>query len=228
MSAAHAASTLAVNLLDARSLITTFGTIGIAAVLFAETGLLIGLFLPGDSLLFTAGVLCATRSNATVHLHLGWVLVAAAAGALLGAQAGYLLGRTTGPRLLNRPDRPRLNDATRRTREFLDRYGAGKAIVLARFVPVVRTAINPLAGAVQLPPRVFTGWQIIGGLVWACRVPLAGWQLGSHVHNIDRYLLPLIAVIIAASLVPVALELRRSRRAPGPEAARATAESTLR
>jgi membrane-associated protein len=204
-------ATLAVNLLDARSLISTFGTVGIGLVLFAETGLLVGLFLPGDSLLFTAGVLCATRSGSTLHLHLGWVLVAAAVGALVGAQTGYVLGRATGPRLLDRPDRPRLQDATRRTRLFLDRYGVGKAIVLARFVPLVRTAINPLAGAVHVSSRSFTVWQVVGGLVWACGVPLAGWQLGSHISNIDHYLLPMIAVIIVASLVPVVLELRRSR-----------------
>lgn len=213
MSAAHAAATLAVNILDARSLISTFGTVGIGLVLFAETGLLIGLFLPGDSLLFTAGVLCATRTSSTVHLHLGWVLVAAAAGALLGAQTGYLLGQATGPRLLDRSDRPRLQEATRRTGVFFDRYGVGKALVLARFVPLVRTAINPLAGAVQVSLRSFTVWQVVGGLVWACGVPIAGWQLGAHINNIDHYLLPIIAVIIAASLLPVAVELRRSRRA---------------
>ncbi len=206
------AAVLAVNLLDARSLISAFGTLGVAVVLFAETGLLIGLFLPGDSLLFTAGVLSATSASATVHLHLGWVLVAAAAGALLGAQTGYLLGRAAGPRLFDRDDRPRLADATRRTRDFLDRYGAGKAIVLARFVPLVRTAINPLAGAVRLPAGSFTVWQVVGGLVWSVGVTLAGWQLGAHIRNIDRYLLPVVAAIVVVSLVPVALEVLRARR----------------
>src|SRR5436305_667741 len=110
ISGAHAV-TLAVNLLDSRSLISTFGTLGIAVVLFAETGLLVGLFLPGDSLLFTAGVLCATTSTSAVHLQLGWVLVAAVAGALFGAQTGYLIGRAAGPQLLARPDRPRLTEA---------------------------------------------------------------------------------------------------------------------
>jgi membrane-associated protein len=206
------AATLAVNLLDSRSLIATFGTLGIAAVLFAETGLLVGLFLPGDSLLFTAGVLCATTSTSAVHLQLGWVLVAAAGGALIGAQTGYLIGRAVGPALLARPNRPRLSEATRRTRDFLDRYGVGKALVLARFVPLVRTAINPLAGAVHLPVVTFTLWQVLGGLVWTVGVILAGWQLGAHVHNIDHYLLPIIAVIIVLSLIPVVRELQRSRR----------------
>lgn len=202
----------AVNVLDARSLISTFGTLGIAVVLFAETGLLIGLFLPGDSLLFTAGVLAATSAGSTVHLHLGWVLVAAAAGALLGAQVGYWIGRAGGPWLFDRPDRPRLADATRRTREFLQRYGAGRAIVLARFVPLVRTAINPLAGAVAVPPRTFTQWQVAGGLLWSLGVTLAGYELGRHITNIDHYLLPVIAVIVTVSLIPVALEVLRDRK----------------
>jgi membrane-associated protein len=209
---AHAA-VVAVNVLDARSLITTFGTLGVALILFAETGLLVGLFLPGDSLLFTAGVLAATSTGSTVHLQLGWVLVAAAAGALVGAQVGYWLGRAGGPRIFDRPDRPRLAEATRRTREFLDRYGAGKALVLARFVPLVRTAINPLAGVVAVPARTFTVWQVVGGLIWSIGVTLAGYELGRHISNIDHYLLPVIAVIIAVSLLPIALEVLRSRRA---------------
>jgi membrane-associated protein len=206
---------MAVNLLDAHSLIATFGTLGIAAVLFAETGLLIGIFLPGDSLLFTAGLLCATSNKSTVHLHIGWVLVATAIGALLGAEVGYYIGRTAGPRLLEGKDRPRLTAATRRTREFLDNYGVAKAIILARFVPVARTLINPLAGILRVPATTFTVCQVAGGLVWSLGVTLAGWQLGTHIHNIDHYLLPVIAVIVILSLIPVALEFRRNRRSRG-------------
>jgi membrane-associated protein len=202
----------ALNVLDARSLISTFGVIGIAVVLCAETGLLVGLFLPGDSLLFTAGVLSATSERSGLHLVLGQVLLAAGIGALAGAQIGYLLGAGIGGRLLDRPDRPRLAAATARTREFLDRYGIGKAVVLARFVPVVRTVINPLAGIIGVPVAGFTAWQVLGGLLWSQGVVLVGWQLGSHIHNIDHYLLPVIAVIVAVSLLPVVVELRRDRR----------------
>lgn len=211
----HYSATLAVNVLDAHSLLSSFGTLGVAVVLFAETGLLIGLFLPGDSLLFTAGVLSATSNKSSLHLHLGWVLVAAAVGALIGAQVGYWLGRTFGPRQLERSDRPRLHAATDRTRQFLDRYGVGKALVLARFVPVVRTVINPLAGAVRVPAATFTFWQIIGGLLWSLGVTLAGWQLGKHIHNVDHYLLPIIALIILVSLIPIGLEVLRNRRSRG-------------
>jgi len=197
--------------LDPRSLLSGLGALGVFLILFAETGLLIGFFLPGDSLLFTAGLLCTTSATAAVHLSLPAVLVASAAGALLGAQVGYLIGRRAGPRLLDRPDRPRLQDAVSRSRVALDRYGPGKAIVLARFIPLVRTVLNPMAGTVGVPVRVFTIWQVIGGLVWSIGLTLAGYALGSRIPNVDKYLLPIVALIIVVSLIPVALEVRRSR-----------------
>jgi len=197
--------------LDPRSLLSGLGALGVFLILFAETGLLIGFFLPGDSLLFTAGLLCTTSATAAVHLSLPVVLIAAATGAILGAQVGYLIGRRAGPRFLDRPDRPKLQDAVQRSRVALDRYGAGKAIVLARFIPLVRTVLNPMAGTVGVPVRVFTFWQIVGGLIWSIGLTLAGYALGSRIPDVDKYLLPIVAVIIAISLVPVALEVRRSR-----------------
>src|ERR1700761_8539193 len=129
-----AAPALAVNLLDAHSLLSSFGALGIFLVLFAETGLLIGFFLPGDSLLFTAGLLCTTSSTNTVHLNLAQVLPAAAAGALLGAQAGFWLGQRGGRALLARSGNRHLRHGVARSEEILQRYGQGKAIVLARFI----------------------------------------------------------------------------------------------
>jgi len=202
----------ALDVLDPRSLLSGLGALGVFLVLFAETGLLVGFFLPGDSLLFTAGLLCTTRASAAVHLSLPTVLVAAAGGALLGAQTGYLIGRRVGPALLERPGRLRLHAGAQRAREVLDRYGNAEAVVLARFIPVVRTLLNPLAGAVGVPVRTFTVWQVVGGLVWSLALPLAGYGLGSRIPDVDRYLLPIVAVIVVVSLVPVALELRRSRR----------------
>jgi membrane-associated protein len=198
--------------LDPHSLLSTFGPAGVAVVMFAETGLLIGFFLPGDSLLFTAGLLCATTAGSALHLSLPWVLVAAAVGALIGAQTGYLIGRKAGPALLDRPDRPRLQAATTRAREALDGYGIGKAVVLARFIPLVRTVLNPLAGALRVPVKAFTLWQVVGGLIWSLGVTLAGYLLGSQIPSIDTYLLPIIAVIVVLSLIPVARELLRARR----------------
>jgi len=207
-----AAAPVAVNLLDAHSVLSSFGAVGVFAILFAETGLLIGFFLPGDSLLFTAGLLCTTKAHSTVHLSLPAVLVAAAAGALLGAQTGYVLGRRAGPPLLAAQRRPRLRQALARGQDALERYGPGKAIVLARFIPVVRTVLNPLAGVLAVPVRVFTIWQVAGGLVWSLGVTLAGYALGSHIPNVDRYLLPIVAVVIVLSLIPILLEVRRQAR----------------
>ncbi|MEV0786200.1 DedA family protein [Streptomyces sp. NPDC050423] len=208
-----AASPLAVNLLDAQSLLAAFGVLGVAVVLFAETGLLVGFFLPGDSLLFTAGLLCAGTADKAATLSLPWVLVAAAGGALAGAQCGYLLGRRAGGAALSRSSSKRLHEGAERAEELLKRYGHAKAIVLARFVPVVRTVLNPLAGALNVPVRVFTVWQVAGGLVWTVGLVLAGYALGSSIPNVDRYLLPIIALIVIVSLLPLAAGLLRSRRA---------------
>jgi len=204
---------LAVNLLDPHSVLSSLGALGVFLILFAETGLLIGFFLPGDSLLFTAGLLCTTKAHSTIHLSLPAVLAAAAAGALLGAQVGYVIGQRAGPPLLGAQQRPRLRQALARGQEALERYGPGKAIVLARFIPIVRTVLNPLAGVLGVPARTFTIWQIAGGLVWSVGVTLAGYTVGSHISNVDRYLLPIIAVVVVLSLIPVAVELRRHARA---------------
>ncbi|MFB7914551.1 DedA family protein [Streptomyces sp. NPDC056061] len=201
----------AVNLLDAGSLLGAFGALGIAVVLFAETGLLVGFFLPGDSLLFTAGLLCAPGTHGPVGLSLPQVLLAAVTGALLGAQTGYGIGRRGGRFLLARSRTRRLHEGAARAEELLGRYGHARAIVLARFVPVVRTVLNPLAGALGVPARVFLVWQIVGGTVWTVGLVLAGYGLGSSIPDVDRYLLPIVAVVVAASLVPLAVELLRPR-----------------
>ncbi|PWK64467.1 membrane-associated protein [Streptomyces sp. CG 926] len=216
MTLAHPAATqmhLAVNLLDAQSLLAAFGTIGIAFVLFAETGLLIGFFLPGDSLLFTAGLLCAGSTTRPGHLSLPWVLTAAACGALAGAQTGYLIGRKAGPAFLARTRSAKIREGAERAADILHRYGHAKAIVLARFLPIVRTVLNPLAGVLAVPARVFTLWQVLGGLLWTVGLVLAGYALGASVPAVDRYLLPIIAAVVAVSLVPIGLEVLRSRRA---------------
>ncbi|MGW3248291.1 DedA family protein [Streptomyces sp. NPDC001070] len=202
---------LALNPLDATSLLTAFGTAGVFLVLFAETGLLIGFFLPGDSLLFTAGLLCTTGAGG-IHLSLPRVLIAAAAGALLGAQAGYLIGRRAGRTLLGRARNRHLVEGVARAEDLLARYGHGKAIVFARFIPVVRTVLNPLAGIVRVPARTFALWQIAGGLAWTVGLVLGGYALGSTIPNVDHYLLPVVGVIVVLSLLPLALEVLRSRR----------------
>lgn len=208
--------TLAVNILSAKDLISTFGVAGLIAIIFAETGLLIGFFLPGDSLLFLAGAFCATdATSGDPHLSLGPVLAGVAAAALIGAQTGYLIGRRGGPLLFDRPNsRLFKRENVDRAHEVLERYGAGKAIVLARFIPVVRTFMNPVVGAVGVAPRTFTFWNVVGGLPWSIGVTLLGYWLGQAVH-IDKYIIPVTLVIILLSAIPVLLEVRKQRRAGG-------------
>ena len=215
---------LAFNPLSANGYLSSLGAFGVFLVLFAETGLLIGFFLPGDSLLFTAGLFCSTSATGSVHLNLAEVLPAAAAGALLGAQTGYWLGVRGGRPLLARSTNKHVKRGVDRAEEILERYGQGKAIVLARFIPVVRTVLNPLAGILEVPARTFFIWQAAGGLVWSIGVTLAGYALGSSIPSIDKYLLPIIAVIVVISLIPLGLELLRSRR-DGQDGARPAAES---
>src|SRR3954453_4197160 len=193
----HLASTSveALNVLSPRSLLSGLGALGVFLVLFAETGLLVGFFLPGDSLLFTAGLLTATGAGA-LQLSLPWVLVAAVAGAIVGAQTGFVIGRRAGGALLERTRSRRLREGADRAGEYLDRYGQRKAIVLARFVPIVRTVLNPLAGALGVPWRVFLRWQVIGGAVWAVGLTLGGHLLGTYVPGVDQYLLPVVALVV--------------------------------
>jgi membrane-associated protein len=204
------------NPLSASFWLAGLGAFGVFLVTFAETGLLIGFFLPGDSLLFTAGLFCTTSTTATVHLSLPLVLLAAAAGAVSGAQVGFALGRRGGTALVARVHNRHLHAGLERADVLFARYGHAKAIVLARFIPVVRTVLNPLAGILAVPTRTFTLWQIVGGLVWSIGVTLAGYALGSSIPGIDQYLLPVIALIVVVSLIPVALELWRARRT-GPD-----------
>ncbi|MGH4035615.1 DedA family protein [Actinomycetota bacterium Odt1-20B] len=211
---------LAVNVLDAQSMITAFGLAGILAVIFAETGLLIGFFLPGDSLLFLAGV-GASGAAAEVfdrpgfHLSLPALLVGAPLCAIAGAQVGHLLGARLGPKLFARPD-SRLFKAeyVAKAEAYFTKYGAGKAVVLARFVPIVRTFLNPVAGVLGMRAGAFLLWNAVGGAVWTIGIILLGYRLGDSLKgSIDTYLLPAIALIIALSLLPVLVEVVRSRRA---------------
>ncbi|HJP78246.1 MAG TPA: DedA family protein [Pseudonocardiaceae bacterium] len=207
-----AAAAGAGNPLGASFWLSSLGAFGVFLVLFAETGLLIGFFLPGDSLLFTAGLFCTTSATATVHLSLPMVLLAAVAGALSGAQVGFMLGRRGGAALVARVRNRHLHAGLERADVLCARYGYAKAIVLARFIPVVRTVLNPLAGILAVPTRIFTLWQIAGGLVWSIGVTLAGYALGSSIPGIDQYLLPVIALIVIVSVIPVGLELWRARK----------------
>jgi membrane-associated protein len=204
--------TLAVNPMDSASVLATFGALGVLAVIFAESGLLVvGFFLPGDTLLIPAGLLC-TGGRDGPRLTLWQVLLCAAVGAVAGAQVGYVIGRRGGRPLLARTKSRRLRAGAARAERLLARYGYRKAIVLGRFVPILRTALGPVAGALGVPVRTFTVWQVVGGVLWSQSLVLAGYALGSSVPHIDRYLVPLVVVVIVVSLLPLAAELRWPRR----------------
>ena len=140
------------------------------------------------------------------------MLVAAAGGALLGAQVGFLIGRRAGRARQERARSPKVASGMRRAEELFARYGPAKAIVLARFIPVVRTVLNPVAGALGTPTAMFTTWQVVGGLAWTVGLVLAGYGVGASVPGIDAYLLPVIALIVVVSLLPIVLEIVRERR----------------
>jgi membrane-associated protein len=204
------------NLLNANSIVTSLGLAGVLFVLFVETGLLVGLVLPGDSLLFVAGVSASGTATAVVgaHLPLPALLVGAPFAAILGAQVGHHIGAKYGRPLFQRPDGRVFNQArVIRAEEWLAKYGEGRAIILARFVPIVRTLVNPMAGILHVPAGRFFRWNLIGGILWTETVILIGYVLGEKLKgSVDRYLLPLIGIIIVLSVVPVALELRAERR----------------
>jgi membrane-associated protein len=196
-------------------LLDTFGPAALLLVMFAETGLLIGFFLPGDSLLFSAGVLSATSATGTLHVAYVPSLICAATGAVLGAQCGYLIGRRAGPTLLDDHRHPKLHESAGRAAVHLERYGVAKALVLGRFIPIVRTVVNPLAGALRVPVKLFTLWQVLGGLLWTISIVVLGHEVGNRISGIDKYVLPVVAGAVLISLVPVILEVRRSRALHG-------------
>jgi membrane-associated protein len=201
------------NFLDPTHLINSYGTLGILAIIFAESGLFFGFFLPGDSLLVTAGLLAATHESSKVHLNLAVLLVCVPIAAILGDQVGYWFGDRAGPSLFRRPESRFFKpEYLARANEFLEERGA-RMIVLARFIPAVRTFTPIAAGASRMRYRVFVPFNIIGGVLWGVGVTLAGYTLGSRVKHIDRYLVPVILVVIGVSLIPVALELRRAHKA---------------
>lgn len=199
--------------MNPKSLIETFGTLGVFAVIFAESGLLVGFFLPGDSLLFTAGLLASQGV-----LNLAVLMVGCAVAAVVGDQVGYVIGRRAGPAVFRRPDSRLFHKQNvDRARAYFEKNGP-KTIILARFIPVIRTFVPVVAGVGEMEYRRFVTFNVVGGILWACGVTLAGYTLGSSIPNIDRYLLPAVLLIAAVSFVPVILELRKMRRQGRPAA----------
>jgi membrane-associated protein len=136
-------------------------------------------------------------------------LLCAALGSIAGAQVGYTVGKHGGRAVLQRTSNSRLHTVVARGERWLDRYGARRAIVIGRFVPMVRTVISPVAGVLDVPTRTFTLWQIVGAIVWSQSLVLLGYWLGASVPNVDKYLLPAVAVIVVVSMLPLLGQLRK-------------------
>jgi membrane-associated protein len=199
--------------LDPERLIDTVGLLGVFAIVFAESGLLIGFFLPGDSLLFTAGFLASSPSSVDEALHLPLVplLLGVWFAAVAGDQVGYLFGQRVGPALFRRPDsRFFKQENVDKAQAFFDKHGP-RAIVLARFVPIVRTFTPITAGVSRMDYRTFVKFNLIGGTIWAFGVTLLGYFLG-QVDIIEENLELAILAVVAVSLLPIVLEILKSRR----------------
>ena len=205
------------NLFDAHSIVAELGLIGILAIIFAETGLLIGLAFPGDSLLFIAGV-AASGSGAAIlggaKLSTPLLFALAPVMAIVGGEVGYWFGQRYGKKIFDRPDGRVFNhQKVVATERWLIKYGPGRALVLARFVPFVRTLINPMCGVIGLNKREFRLWNAVGAVIWTQLVIGLGFVLGDVLKgSVDKYLLPVIGLIIAFSLIPVVIELFKERQ----------------
>ncbi len=194
------------GLFDLPQLLKTFGYIGIVAIIFAESGLLIGFFLPGDSLLFTAGFLA---SQGFFDITLLCILTFVAA--VTGDSVGYWFGAKVGPRIFSKEDSLLFQKKhILRAQAFYEKHG-GKTIVLARFLPVVRTFAPIVAGVGMMKYRTFLAFNLIGGLFWAVGVSLAGYFLGQSIPDVDKYLLPIIVGIIFLSVAPTAWHILKER-----------------
>lgn len=205
------------NFFDAQSIVTNLGVLGVLGVLFTETGLLIGLFLPGDSLLFIAGVAASGSMAALLNgsqFSLQALLIGAPIATILGSQLGYHLGYKYGRPFFDRPNGRFFNhNQVLATEKWLKKYGPGRAIILARYVPIVRTLINPLCGIVGVPASKFFFYNVVGGILWSDGIIMLGYILGENLKgSIDSYLLPIIGVIIALSLLPLGIQIIREIR----------------
>lgn len=192
--------------IDLISLIKTAGYFGLFGIIFAESGLLIGFFLPGDSLLFTAGFL-ASQDFLNIWILTPLTFIAA----VLGDNFGYAFGRRVGPAIFRKENSFFFHkEYLERARIFYEAHG-GKTLVLARFLPIIRTFAPILAGAGRMHYPTFIFYNFIGAALWAIGVTLTGFYLGRAIPNVDRYLIPLILAIVAVSSLPPLIHIIRHR-----------------
>ena len=214
---------LALNPTDPTELLHTFGLVGVLAIMFAETGLLVGFFFPGDSLLFLAGVAASPVADslfgAGTQISFVGLLIGAPLCAIAGAQLGHWLGARYGRKMFDKPDSKLFKrEYVEKAEHYFEKFGPAKAVVLARFIPIVRTFLNPVAGTLGMPARKFLVWNVVGAVLWTDGVLLIGHALAQQIYDavgdkIDRYILPVVFVIVLISLLPILIEIIRERKA---------------
>lgn len=193
--------------LDPKFIIETLGLIGVVSIIFAESGLFFGFFLPGDSLLFTAGLL-ASQNFLSIH----YLVIFGIIAAILGDSVGYAFGKKVGPKIFTKEDSLIWNKKhIEKSRKFFEKYGP-KAIILARFMPIVRTFTPILAGVGTMEYKLFLRYNIIGGVLWVATMSIGGYFFGKIIPNPDKYLLPIIGLIIFLSILPGIIEFIKSRK----------------
>jgi membrane-associated protein len=213
------------NPLDATDWLRLFGKFavyGVWFILFAETGLLAGFFLPGDSLLFVAGVFASDfLSGQGFQLNIWALLIGGPIFAVLGAQTGHWLGARYGRKLFDKPNsRLFKQEYVHKAEHYFQKFGPRRAVVLARFIPIVRTFMNPVAGVLGMPAKQFLVWNTVGAVLWVDGVLLAGYLLAEQIINaiggpeqIDKYIVPFVLLIVLISAIPIFVEIIRERRA---------------
>jgi membrane-associated protein len=198
------------RLRDLPALVQWAGYVGLTAIIFAETGLLVGFFLPGDSLLVTAGLLAADPAFGLNLWLLGTILMVAA---IVGDTVGYQVGKSTGPRIFTREDSLLFHkDHLRRAQDFYEKHG-GKTIIIARFMPIIRTFAPVVAGVGRMRYRTFVAYNVVGGVLWIWSMLLTGWILARTVPGVARHVEKVILVVVFLSILPGLIAWMRERRA---------------
>lgn len=194
---------------DLESLIISVSYIGIFGIIFAETGLLLGFFLPGDSLLIAAGLMAA-RGDLSLPL----IMLIVSSAAIIGNVVGYFIGQKVGPIIFKREKSRFFHpEHVEKTHAFFEKHGP-KTIILARFIPIVRTFVATFAGVSKMSFKKFFIYSVIGGILWGIGLPAAAFYLGKLIPDLDKYILLVIAIVIVISLIPIGLELIKSRKDP--------------
>ena len=205
------------SLFDANSVVSTLGLVGVLAIIFMETGLLIGLVFPGGEVVFLAGM-AASGAGANVlgeaKLSAPLLFALAPIAAIVGGEVGYWFGKTYGRKLFERPDSRFFNQKMVRTVEkWLGKYGPRKALVIGRFIPFARTLINPICGVVQLDRKTFSTWNAIGAVIWTQVAIGIGYLLGDALSTkANTYLYAVVAIIVLITAAPMALEVLKEWR----------------